>query len=83
MCHKMTITHAKVDSYTCVTCNFLIDVADEIGGYQPHSAYCAKKHVLPDLNALYDITDELNTAFSSPRRISCNLTKQETLLGAY
>lgn len=66
MYHKMTMDHAKIDSYTCTTCNFLVGVADEIDGYQPHSAYYAKKHMSPDLIALYDIIDELNTTFSSP-----------------
>lgn len=62
----MTIYHAKIDSYTCTTCNLLVGVADEIDGSQPRIAYYAKKHMSPDLIALYDIIDGLNTTFSSP-----------------
>lgn len=78
----MTMNYAKVDSYTCATCNFLTGVADEIDGYRTHSAYYAKKHIFSDLLAFNDIIDELCITFFSPEADFTYFDKTSTRLGA-
>lgn len=74
--------YAQVGSYTCASCNFLTDVAEEIDGYRPHSAYYAKKRIFADLIALYDIIDELCITFPLPEAVFIYFHKTSTRLGA-